>query len=192
MWQVDQSIIPMLSLFLPGAVKEHLLGGAGGADTLWLNELRRVVTLFINVRLREAVVEGGGCGIQTPRPGSGCAHRSARMQPNEAGRAGRSAGRSAERSAGRSEGRSAGRAQGVGIIMCLARLHVHLRPLHHPLMSLAVLCRARPANARRNATDHANRVTAEIEPEIEPEIEAEIEPEIELAMLGATRPLHFL
>ena len=54
---VVQEMIPMLSLFLPGAVKEQLLGGAGGSGA-WLNELRRVVTLFINVRLRESVVAG--------------------------------------------------------------------------------------------------------------------------------------
>lgn len=51
---VTQEMVPMLSLFLPGAVKEQLLGGS--ADRGWLNELRRVVTLFINVRLRESVV----------------------------------------------------------------------------------------------------------------------------------------
>ena len=54
---VVKEMIPMLSLFLPGAVKEQLLGGSGGTGA-WLNELRRVVTLFINVRLRESVVAG--------------------------------------------------------------------------------------------------------------------------------------
>ena len=38
-----------LQLFLPGAVREQLVGG--GAGLRYLSELRRVSTLFINVRL---------------------------------------------------------------------------------------------------------------------------------------------
>ena len=83
---VSEAMVPTLALFLPGAVKERLLAAVHSkqdapveSHQLWLSELRRVTTLFINVKLPSALAEaeadfkagggggGGGGGGVPPR-----------------------------------------------------------------------------------------------------------------------------
>ena len=55
---LSTAMVPTLALFLPGAVKEGLLAAVNSkrdesvdSHKLWMSELRRVTTLFINVKL---------------------------------------------------------------------------------------------------------------------------------------------